>query len=140
MARKMTTRVRTAKGRSGSSQRWLARQLNDPYVADAKAKGYRSRAAFKLKEMDAKYRFLKRGSRVVDLGAAPGGWTQVALERVGESGAVVAVDISEMKEIPGARILHLDFLNEDAAEEIEDALGGKVDRSEERRVGKECRL
>jgi len=125
MARKLKTRVRTAKGRTGSSKRWLERQLNDPYVAEAKAKGYRSRAAFKLKEMDAKYRFLKRGARVVDLGAAPGGWTQVAVERTG--GEVVAVDIAPMTEIPGAQILQLDFMDARAPEAIKAALGGPVD-------------
>lgn len=125
MIRRLKTRVRRAKGRSASSRRWLERQLNDPYVAEARAKGYRSRAAFKLMEMDRKYRFLKRGARVLDLGAAPGGWTQVAVERTG--GEVVAVDIAPMAEIPGAQILRLDFMDARAPGEIEAALGGKVD-------------
>src|SRR6267154_5025777 len=80
--RRATVRVKTARGRTGSSQRWLQRQLNDPYVAEARKRGYRSRAAFKLLQLDDQFRFLKPGARVVDLGAAPGGWTQVAVERV----------------------------------------------------------
>src|SRR5271163_2806103 len=86
----LKVRVKTAKGRKASSQRWLERQLNDPYVRDAKIKGYRSRAAFKLIELDRKFRFLRKGARVLDLGAAPGGWSQVAAARLGDSGKVVA--------------------------------------------------
>src|SRR6204780_580301 len=92
-------RVKTAKGRKISSQRWLERQLNDPYVREAKSKGYRSRAAFKLVELDQKFRFLKKGARVLDLGAAPGGWTQVAAARGAQ---VVAMDILPMEPLAGA--------------------------------------
>src|SRR5579862_9966698 len=102
-------RVRTARQRSASSTRWLARQLNDPYVAEAKAAGYRSRAAFKLAQLDDRYHLLKRGARVVDLGAAPGGWTQIAVERVGEKGKIVAMDILAMEPVPGATVFQLDM-------------------------------
>jgi 23S rRNA (uridine2552-2'-O)-methyltransferase len=107
-------RLRTARQRSASSQRWLERQLNDPYVAAAKRQGYRSRAAFKLAEIDAKYRILKPGKRVVDLGAAPGGWSQVAAERVRSAegrGQVVAVDILPMEPTAGVAFLMLDFMD-----------------------------
>ena len=124
--RQKAAKVRTAKGRSTSSQRWLARQLNDPYVAEAKRQGWRSRAAFKLADLDDRFRLLKKGIRVLDLGAAPGGWTQVAVERVGE-GRVLAVDILEMAPVAGARTLTLDFLDSAAPERIRDALGGPVD-------------
>jgi len=110
-------RLRTAKGRSGSSQRWLQRQLNDPYVAEAKRRGYRSRAAFKLMEIDARHRLLAPGLRVVDLGAAPGGWSQVAAERVRAAegrGQVVAIDLLPMEPIPGVEVVQLDFLSADA--------------------------
>src|SRR5215469_4268675 len=89
-------RVKSAKGRDVSSTRWLERQLNDPYVREAKTKGYRSRAAFKLLELDSKFRFLKKGATVLDLGAAPGGWSQVAADRVGANGRVVAIDLLEI--------------------------------------------
>ncbi|MGH6990824.1 MAG: SAM-dependent methyltransferase, partial [Stellaceae bacterium] len=126
-ARAPTQRVKTAKGRKLSSTRWLERQLNDPYVAAAKARGYRSRAAFKLRELDDRFHFLKRGKRVVDLGAAPGGWTQVAVERVGE-GRVVAIDLSPMEPIPGAIMpLQADFLDEHAQEILLSALKGPPD-------------
>src|SRR5512142_1655381 len=107
-------RVRSTRGRTASSVRWLERQLNDPYVAAAKAKGYRSRAAFKLKELDQRFHLLKRGGRVLDLGAAPGGWSQIALERVGEGGKVVAIDILAMEPITGVEFLQLDMLDEHA--------------------------
>jgi 23S rRNA (uridine2552-2'-O)-methyltransferase len=124
--RMLETRVKTARSRSVSSTRWLARQLNDPYVVAAKSSGYRSRAAWKLVELDDKHKFLKRGRRVLDLGAAPGGWSQVAVARVGE-GHVLAVDISDMAPIPGAQFLKLDFLADDAEQQVRDALGGPVD-------------
>src|SRR5690348_6523088 len=89
--------VKTGRGRKASSKRWLDRQLNDPYVHAAKSKGYRSRAAFKLIELDEKFHFLRKGARILDLGAAPGGWTQIAAERVGDTGKVVAMDILEME-------------------------------------------
>jgi 23S rRNA (uridine2552-2'-O)-methyltransferase len=102
------------KRKSVSSRRWLERQLNDPYVARAKREGYRSRAAFKLAEIDDRHHLLKPGGRVVDLGAAPGGWSQVAQRRVGPRGRVVAIDILAMDAITGVEIAELDFLDPDA--------------------------
>jgi 23S rRNA (uridine2552-2'-O)-methyltransferase len=125
--RQLSTRLRTAKGRSSQSQRWLERQLNDPYVAAAKAQGYRSRAAFKLTELDEKFRLLKPGGRVVDLGAAPGGWTQVAIRKVGERGRVVGLDLLPVDPVPGATILQGDFQDPAAEAEVERALGGQAD-------------
>ncbi len=125
-SRGLRQRLKTAKGRSTSSQAWLERQINDPYVRAAKAQGYRSRAAYKLAEMNEKYRFLKRGMTVVDLGAAPGGWTQIAVERVGDGGRVVGVDIQEMDAIPGALLMKLDFMEASAPDAIKSALGGPV--------------
>ena len=120
-------RVKTAKSRSTSSQRWLERQLNDPYVAEARRQGWRSRAAFKLIDLDDRFHFLKKGARVLDLGAAPGGWTQVAVDRVGSGGKVLGVDILEMPPVPGAEIMRLDFLDAAAPERIRAALDGPVD-------------
>lgn len=120
-ARQLKVRLKSAKQRTPSSQRWLERQLNDPYVAAAKAQGLRSRAAFKLTEIDDKYRLLKPGKRVVDLGAAPGGWTQVAVERtkaIEGRGQVVAIDILAMEPIAGADVLHLDFMAETAPDAL----------------------
>jgi 23S rRNA (uridine2552-2'-O)-methyltransferase len=128
--RQMAVRVKTAKQRSPSSAAWLARQLNDPYVAEAKRLGYRSRAAFKLIELDDRFHVLKRGGRIVDLGAAPGGWTQVAVARIGAAegkGRIVALDILAMDPIPGAAILHRDFLAADAPAAIQAELGGQAD-------------
>lgn len=125
--RQAHVRVKTAKGRKISSKRWLERQLNDPYVADARRQGYRSRAAFKLAEIDDKYRFLKTGGRVVDLGAAPGGWVQVALQRVGPGGRVVGIDLQEIEPIAGADLLVGDFLDEDAPERLRGLLDGPAD-------------
>ncbi len=125
--RGLRVRVKSAKKRTASSTRWLERQLNDPYVADAKAKGYRSRAAFKLIELDDKFHFLKRGARVLDLGAAPGGWSQVAAERAGKSGKVVAADIQEIAPLSGASMLILDILSLDAPAAIRAALDGPAD-------------
>lgn len=116
-ARQMKQRLRTARGRTTSSQLWLERQLNDPYVAAARRQGRRSRAAFKLIEIDDKYHFLQPGIRVVDLGAAPGGWAQVAAERVRSTdgkGQVVAIDYLPMEPIPGVDIIQLDFLDDTA--------------------------
>jgi 23S rRNA (uridine2552-2'-O)-methyltransferase len=124
--RALKERLRTAKSRTKSSQAWLERQLNDPYVRAAKTQGYRSRAAYKLKEMDDKHRILKRGQSAVDLGAAPGGWTQVLVERLGE-GRVVGVDIQEMEPIAGAALLKLDFMDAATPDAIRDALSGPVD-------------
>ena len=115
--RQMHVRVKTAAKRRVSSQRWLERQLNDPYVVASKRDGYRSRAAYKLKEIDEKHRFLKPGSQVIDLGAAPGGWSQIAAERtqsIAGKGQVVAIDISPMETLAGVEVLHLDFMAEDA--------------------------
>ncbi|TNE38006.1 MAG: RlmE family RNA methyltransferase [Alphaproteobacteria bacterium] len=125
--RQMHVRVKTAKGRRLSSTKWLQRQLNDPYVIMAQEQGYRSRAAFKLSELDDRFKFIKRGAKVLDLGCAPGGWCQVAVARVGESGRVVGVDLQEVEPIPGAELLQLDFMEEDAENKIETLLGGKVD-------------
>jgi 23S rRNA (uridine2552-2'-O)-methyltransferase len=119
--RQLRVRLKTARRHSASSQRWLERQLNDPYVAAAQREGYRSRAAFKLKEIDDKHRFLKPGGRVVDLGAAPGGWSQVAAERtqaVAGKGQVVAIDVSAMDALPGVEFLELDFTAEGAEERL----------------------
>ena len=120
-ARNLTVRLKTARKRSASSQRWLERQLNDPYVAAAKREGWRSRAAFKLIEIDDKYKLLKPGHRVVDLGAAPGGWTQVAALRVKSvegRGQVIGIDYLPVDTIAGATILELDFLDEDAPDKL----------------------
>jgi len=123
----LKVRVKTAKGRKISSQRWLERQLNDPYVREAKAKGYRSRAAFKLIELDRKFHILKKNARVLDLGAAPGGWTQVAVARIGPGGRVVAMDILPMEPIAGADVLHADMLAAETRERLKTALGGEAD-------------
>jgi 23S rRNA (uridine2552-2'-O)-methyltransferase len=128
-------RVKTAKGRKLSSTRWLERQLNDPYVARARAEGYRSRAAYKLAEIDDRFRFLKPGARVVDLGSAPGGWVQVAVARVNALGArrgrpagrVIGIDLAPVEAIPGAEIHQLDFLEEGADAAVRGWLGGPAD-------------
>jgi len=128
--RTLKTRVRTAKKRKISSTRWLQRQLNDPYVARARKEGYRSRAAYKLIELDDKYKWLKPGKTVLDLGAAPGGWTQVASVRVRsqpEKPSVIAVDILPMSPIAGALILQLDFMDEDAPRKIREHIPQGVD-------------
>jgi 23S rRNA (uridine2552-2'-O)-methyltransferase len=120
-------RVRTAKGRKPSSNRWLERQLNDPYVHEAKAKGFRSRAAFKLLELDDRFHFLKPGTRVLDLGAAPGGWSQVAAKKVGPSGLVIAADILDIAPLPGVTALNLDIADPEAPAKLWDVLAGSVD-------------
>ena len=129
-----TERLRKAKGRKASSTRWLRRQLADGYVAEARDRGLRSRAAFKLIELDDRFCFLKPGQRVVDLGAAPGGWTIVAAERVnaagankGKRGAVIGIDIVEADSVPGATLIHHDFLDAAAPKLLKDALGGPAD-------------
>ncbi len=119
-------RVKTAAKRSVSSTLWLQRQLNDPYVKQAKIDGYRSRAAYKLADLHAKFGLLKAGDKVIDLGAAPGGWTQVALEHIGPQGKVVGLDLLEVPPIAGAEIIVLDFLDEDAPERLKTMLGGKA--------------
>jgi 23S rRNA (uridine2552-2'-O)-methyltransferase len=129
--RQLRVRVKTADRRSASSQRWLERQLNDPYVAAAQRAGYRSRAAYKLIEIDDRERLLKAGKRVVDLGAAPGGWAQVAADRVKAvegKGQVVAIDLLEMEPVAGIEFLHLDFNDETAPGRLRALLsGGRAD-------------
>ena len=128
--RSLRVRVKSAKGRKISSTRWLDRQLNDPYVQAAKREGYRARAAYKLLELDDKYHFLKPGLKVVDLGAAPGGWSQVAAARVksdGGPGLVVSVDMTEIKPISGVTFLQLDFTAPEADIAVKSMLGGPAD-------------
>ena len=120
-------RVKTSKRRTASSNRWLERQLNDPYVREAKAKGYRSRAAFKIVELDSKFRLFKKGARILDLGAAPGGWSQVAAARVGDTGKVVAADVLEMEPIPGVEIFLADLTDAHVPAMLKEALGGPAD-------------
>ncbi|SDO07232.1 RlmE family RNA methyltransferase [Aureimonas jatrophae] len=127
--RGLQVRVKKKRGLTASSRRWLERQLNDPYVRRSKADGYRSRAAYKLIEIDDRYHLLKPGQRVVDLGAAPGGWCQVAVARClsGGEGAVVGIDYLPVDPVPGATILELDFLDETAPGRLIDSLGGSPD-------------
>ena len=124
-------RLKDEKRRTLSSRTWLQRQLSDPYVARSKREGLRSRAAYKLAEIDDKYNVLKPGGRVVDLGAAPGGWSEIAARRVGATeagnGRVVALDILDMKPIPGVAFLKLDFLDDAAPARLKEILGGKAD-------------
>ncbi|MDD9908509.1 MAG: RlmE family RNA methyltransferase [Ahrensia sp.] len=123
----MHTKVKTARGRKLSSTLWLQRQLNDPYVQKAKAEGYASRAAYKLIEIDDRYGLMRPGQRVVDLGAAPGGWCQVAVERTGsdlDNPRVIGIDYLDMDPVPGARILKKDFLDDNAPDALIEALGG----------------
>jgi 23S rRNA (uridine2552-2'-O)-methyltransferase len=128
-ARELKVRVKTGKGRKLSSKLWLDRQLNDPYVARAKREGMRSRAAYKLSEIDDKTHFLKKGSRVVDLGAAPGGWSQVAAQRVNapKQGRVVAIDLLQIDPLPGVEFSQLDFLDPSAPDKLKAMLGGLAD-------------
>ena len=123
----MARRLKDEKRRTLSSRTWLERQISDPYVARAKREGLRSRAAYKLAEIDDKYRLFKPGGRVVDLGAAPGGWSEIAVRRVGTGGRVIALDILQMKSIAGVEFLKLDFLDAAAPERLKEMLGGKVD-------------
>jgi 23S rRNA (uridine2552-2'-O)-methyltransferase len=125
-----TTRVKTARGRTVSQTRWLQRQLNDPFVEAAKREGYRSRAAYKLSGLDDQVKFLKPGQRVIDLGAAPGGWTQVAVERVKPKkggGQVVGIDLTPVDPIAGATVLEGDFMADDAPERLKALMDGPVD-------------
>jgi 23S rRNA (uridine2552-2'-O)-methyltransferase len=129
-ARPLKQRLKTAKKRTLSSQKWLERQLNDPYVARAKREGYRSRAAYKLLDIDEKYRLLKPGQRVVDLGAAPGGWAQVAVKKVGSAdgkGRVVGIDLLPIEPLPGVEFITLDFLAPEAPDRLTALLGGPAD-------------
>jgi 23S rRNA (uridine2552-2'-O)-methyltransferase len=131
----LSVRVKSARGRTVSQQKWLSRQLNDPYVARARKDGYRTRAAYKLTEIDDKYRFLKPGQRVLDLGCAPGGWLQVAASRIGldrgdrapKSAALVGIDLLPVDAVTGATLFELDFMAEDAPEKLMAALGGEAD-------------
>jgi len=133
--RDLKVKVKTAKGRRLSSTRWLERQLNDPYVVRAQREGYRGRAAFKILELDDKFRFLVPGARVVDLGCAPGGWLQVAVPRInalGEKrgkkiGTLLGVDLQEVEPVAGAEVYVLDFLDEGAEEAVKGWLGGQAD-------------
>ena len=133
--RDLRVRVKTAKGRRLSSKLWLERQLNDPYVQRAQKDGYRGRAAYKILELDDKFRFLVPGARVVDLGCAPGGWCQVAVKRTNalgqrtgkKQGRIVGVDLQEVEPIPGCEIHVLDFLEDDADEKVKGWLDGKAD-------------
>jgi len=133
--RDLTVKVKTARGRKLSSTRWLQRQLNDPYVARAKAEGYRGRAAFKIMELDDKFRFLVPGARVVDLGCAPGGWLQIAVKRVnalGEKqgkniGRVLGIDLQEVEPLAGTEVYQLDFMEDDADLKVKEWLGGNAD-------------
>ncbi|WP_163849505.1 RlmE family RNA methyltransferase [Pseudooceanicola aestuarii] len=133
--RDLTVKVKTARGRKLSSTRWLQRQLNDPYVMRAKAEGFRGRAAFKIMELDDKFRFLVPGARVVDLGCAPGGWIQVAVPRInslGEKkgkaqGRIIGVDLQEVDPIPGAEVHQLDFMADGADDQVKAWLGGRAD-------------
>ena len=133
--RDLTVKVKSARGRTQSSTRWLQRQLNDPYVVRAKKDGYRGRAAYKIMELNEKYQFLVPGARVVDLGCAPGGWIQVAVPKInalGERkskavGTILGVDLQEVEPIPGAEIHQLDFLADDADKLVMDWLGGQAD-------------
>ncbi len=134
-ARDLKVRVKTARGRKLSSTRWLERQLNDPYVARAKREGFRGRAAYKIMELDDRFRFLRAGVRVVDLGAAPGGWAQVAVPRVNADGArrgkpagrVLGVDLQAIEPLAGAEFHVLDFLADDADVAVKGWLGGPAD-------------
>jgi 23S rRNA (uridine2552-2'-O)-methyltransferase len=128
--RRQAVRVKTARGRTVSSARWLERQLNDPYVHEAKRRGYRSRAAFKLAVIDDQVRFLRPGARVVDLGCAPGGWCQVAVQRIRPletGGRVVGIDLTPVEPIAGATILHGDFMSDAAPALLKAALDGPAD-------------
>jgi 23S rRNA (uridine2552-2'-O)-methyltransferase len=125
--RNLKQRVKTANKRSLSSQKWLERQLNDPYVARAKREGYRSRAAFKLLEIDEKYKILKPGQKIVDLGAAPGGWSQIAAKVAGPKGKVVGIDLLPIDPMAGVEFIQLDFLDESAPGKLIEMLGGPAD-------------
>ena len=131
-ARDLTVKVKKAKKLKPSSARWLQRQLNDPFVAAAQKEGYRSRAAYKLTGLDDRFHFLKPGMAIIDLGAAPGGWTQVAVQRTkadrpGSKSKIVAIDLQEVEPIPGAEILHLDFMADEAPAILREKLGRPAD-------------
>ena len=123
--RKLAQRVLKRNIPKESSRKWIERQLNDPYVQRARAEGYRARAAYKLTELDEKFHILKRGARIIDLGAAPGGWAQVAVKR--GAGAVVGIDLLPIDPLPGATFLEMDFLDPKAPDALRAALGGEPD-------------
>jgi 23S rRNA (uridine2552-2'-O)-methyltransferase len=133
--RDLFVKVKTARGRTMSSTKWLQRQLNDPYVLRARAEGYRGRAAFKIMDLDDQFSFLVPGARVVDLGCAPGGWLQVAVPRVNAlgdkpgkaQGRIIGIDLQEVDPVPGAEIHVLDFMEDDADLQVKDWLGGRAD-------------
>ena len=125
--RPLSIRLKTARGRKISSQLWLQRQLNDPYVQKAKLAGYRSRAAYKLREIDDKFKILKKGGKVVDLGAAPGGWIQVSLERVRPGGFVLGVDLTPVVPIEGATLICGDFYDPQVVQQLKSLLQGGAD-------------
>lgn len=125
--RREAVRIHAAKRFSESSRKWLQRQMNDPYVAAAKESGYRSRAAFKLVQLNDQFHLLHKGQRVLDLGAAPGGWSQVAAEKIGATGKLAAIDILPMEPIPGVDILHLDFMANEAPAKLRELLQGDAD-------------
>ncbi|MBT5111402.1 MAG: RlmE family RNA methyltransferase [Rhodospirillaceae bacterium] len=122
-----TVRLKRKKGRTNSQQRWLQRQLNDPFVSEARRRGLRSRAAFKLMELDQRFNLLKPGARVVDLGAAPGGWSQVSADIVGPNGVIVGIDLLPIDSIEGAIFIEGDFLEPDAPDRLKRELGGAAD-------------
>lgn len=123
----LKVRVKTARKRTISSTLWLQRQLNDPYVLRAKKEGLRSRAAYKLIEMDERYHLLKPGQKILDLGAAPGGWSQYAIKKVGPKGRVIGIDLLDIDPIPGVEFAIMDFLEEDAPDRLKNMLGGLAD-------------
>ncbi len=125
--RNLKVKVKTARGRRTSSTRWLQRQLNDPYVQAAKRDGYRSRAAYKLIELDERFRLLKPGLTILDLGAAPGGWSQVAEQQLKGRGQIVAIDINEMDALPGVTVIQGDIMDPDLGPVLLEAFGGRVD-------------
>ncbi|MGX5733373.1 RlmE family RNA methyltransferase [Bosea thiooxidans] len=128
--RDLRVRLKNARKHKHSSQLWLERQLNDPYVKRAKERGFRSRAAFKLEEMDERYKFLKSGQRLIDLGCAPGGWCQVAAERIGLAqgkGRIVGIDLLPVDPIPGVELIEMDFMTEEAPALLVEKLGGQAD-------------
>lgn len=127
--RELTTRIKSKKKRTNSQRAWLERQLNDPYVTRAKREGYRSRAAYKLLEIDEKHKILKAGDRVLDLGAAPGGWSQISAAKIGAParGKIVGIDLLEMEAIPGVDFVQFDFLDPRAPQVLKDMLGGPAD-------------
>lgn len=125
--RREAVRIKAKKQRTESSRKWLLRHFNDPYVAAAWEEGYRSRAAYKILQLDEQFHLLHPTMRVVDLGAAPGGWSQVAVKKIGPKGKLVALDILPIEPIAGASILEMDFLNEDAPDKLKALLGGQAD-------------